>query len=230
MIAKALGITAATAWLYYRSFWMVILLLPLFWWHLRLMEKELEQRKELEFLIQFKEAVQALSSALNTGYSVENGVKETQKELQLIYPEQARVCREFTFMVRELKVQIPVEQVFTELADRIQTEDVRSFVTVFAVARKSGGDMIAIIRNTVDQIADKIDVRREIDTILAAKKYEFRVMSLIPYGIIGYMAVSFPEFMDGLYGTVLGIGVMTGCLAIYLGAYYLGLKLTKIEV
>lgn len=66
--------------------------------------------------------------------------------------------------------------------------------------------------------------------MLAAKKYEFRVMSVIPYGMIGYMNLSFSEFMDGLYGNALGIGVMSGCLAIYLGAYYLGFKMIEIEV
>ncbi len=78
--------------------------------------------------------------------------------------------------------------------------------------------MISIIRNTANQIGDKIDVKREIDTVLAAKKYEFRVMAAIPYAIIGYMSLSFPEFMDSLYGNIMGIGVMSACLAIYLGA------------
>ena len=43
------------------------------------------------------------------------------------------------------------------------------------------------------RIGDKIDVKREIETILAAKQYEFRVMSAVPYVIIGYMTLSFPE-------------------------------------
>lgn len=89
---------------------------------------------------------------------------------------------------------------------------------------------MAIIKDTARQIGDKIDVKREIDTILAAKQYEFRVMSAVPYVIIGYMTVSFPEFMGSLYGNVAGTGVMTVCLMIYLGAYYLGLKIIRIEV
>ena len=133
-------------------------------------------------------------------------------------------------MVRQLRVQIPVEQVIEEFADRVQLEDVGSFAAVFATAKRSGGDMMAIIRNTSEQIGDKIDVKREINTILAAKRYEFKAMSIIPFTIIAYMVLSFPEFMNCLYGNIAGIGVMTICLMIYVAAYYLGVKLIEVEV
>lgn len=230
IVLKAGGITAVTGWLYYHSFLVMILLLPVLIWHLRMMEEEGAKKKEAEFREQFKEAIQAVSAALNTGYSVENAFLEAQKELQRLYPGEARISKELQRIARQLRVQVPMEQILEEFSLRVQTEDVRNFVTVFVAAKRSGGNMIAIIQDTVRQIGDKIDVKREIDTILAAKRYEFRVMSAIPYGIIGYMSLSFPEFMDSLYGNVLGIGVMTICLGIYLGAYYLGVKLIKIEV
>ncbi len=195
-----------------------------------MMEQEEARKKELEFQIQFKEAIQAVSAALNTGYSVENAFREAQTELKLIYPADARISRELLVIIRQLRMHISIEQILEEFAFRVQTEDVRNFVTVFAAAKKSGGNMIGIIQNTVSQIGDKIDVKREIDTILASKRYEFRVMSAVPYAIIGYMSLSFPEFMDSLYGNVLGIGVMTVCLVIYMGAYYLGVRLIRIEV
>lgn len=219
-----------TAWLYYRSLKMCVLLIPLWVWHYKNLEEECIRKKEGEFLVQFKEMIQSMSSALNTGYSVENAVREAQKEMKLLYPKEAMISKELEFMVRQMRIQIPMEQVFEEFAKRIRLEDVRSFAAVFATAKRSGGDMMAIIRNTVDQIGDKIEVKREIDTILAAKRYEFKVMSAVPYAIIGYMMLSFPEFMDCLYGNILGIGVMTVCLAVYMGACVLGTKLIKIEV
>ena len=73
-------------------------------------------------------------------------------------------------------------------------------------------------------------MEREIETLIAAKKYEFKVMSAIPFGIIGYMKISFPEFMEILYGNVLGVGVMSICLMIYAGAYYFGQRIVNIEI
>ena len=158
--------------------------------------------------------IQSLSAALNTGYSVENAFYETQKELKILYPSEARISKELLVITRKLRIHIPVEQVLEEFAEQVLSEDVKSFVTVFVTAK----------------IGDKIEVKREIDTMLAAKKYEFQIMSVVPYGIIGYMSLSFPEFMNELYGNMAGIGVMTLCLGIYAGAYYLGIRILRIDV
>ncbi len=228
--AKTVAIMGLTAWLYYRKIWAIILLTPLGIWLYREFLEEERKKKEQEFQKQFREMIQSLSAALNTGYSVENAFYETQKELKILYSENARISRELLIITRKLRIHMPVEQVLMEFAEQVASEDVNSFVTVFVTAKKSGGDMIGIIRNTTNQIGDKIAVKREIDTLLAAKKYEFQIMSMVPYGIIGYMSLSFPEFMDGLYGNVTGIGVMTICLGIYAGAYYLGIKILRIDV
>lgn len=227
---KAALILNVTVWLYYRNMWALVVLSPVGVWLYREFLREEEKKKEQEFQKEFREMIQTLSSALNTGYSVENAFYETQKELKILYPAEARISKELMLITRKLRLHIPVEQVLEEFAERMPMEDVKSFVTVFVTAKKSGGDMIGIIRNTTNQIGDKIDVKREIDTLLAAKKYEFQIMSVVPYGIIGYMSLSFPEFMDGLYGNAIGIGVMTVCLGIYISAYYVGVRILRIDV
>lgn len=188
------------------------------------------EKKKSEFLVQFKEGIQSMAALLRAGYSVENAVKETYRELLRMYAEEEMICKEFAYMVQQIRLRIPSEEVFEELAGRVRLEDVRSFANVFAAAKRNGGDMMEIIKNTANKIGDKIDVKREIDTMLAAKRYEFRVMSVIPYAIIAYMMFSFPEFMGCLYGNVIGTGVMSVCLGIYMAAYVLGAGMVEIEV
>lgn len=133
-------------------------------------------------------------------------------------------------MSRQLNINMTAEQVWKELARRTQLEEVQSFVTVFTLAKRNGGDSIAIIRSAMRQIGDKMDVEREINTILSAKKLEFKVMCVIPLGIVAYMRVSFPEFMGVLYGNAAGIFFMSLCLLVYLTAIRLGQKIITIEV
>ena len=110
------------------------MLLPLFLWHFRMMEEECAGKKEMEFQVQFKEAIQSVSSALNTGYSVENAFREAQKEIRLIYPERARISKELEIIARQLRIHVPMEKILEEFGLRVQTEDVRNFVTVFSAA------------------------------------------------------------------------------------------------
>ena len=87
-----------------------------------------------------------------------------------------------------------------------------------------------IIRNVVHQMGDKIDVEREIQTVISAKKMELRIMTMIPLAMIVYLKICFPEFLRVLYGNVVGIVIMSVCLAIYLIAYEIGKRMVEIEV
>ena len=51
--------------------------------------------------------------------------------------------------------------------------------------------MIAIIPEHCGSDQRKNEVKREIETLLAAKKYEYKVMSIIPYAIIDLYAAEF---------------------------------------
>lgn len=229
-VGRSIAVISMIAYLYYDSIWALPLLIPVGIWHFMEWKRERVSKKKQEFLMQFQEAVHAISVSLNVGYSIENAVKEAKKDLDILYNEKTAIQREFGYMIHQIHVHIPMEQVFEEWSDRVDQEDVRNFAAVFVTAKKSGGDMIHIIRNAINQIRDKLGVNKEIQTLLSARKYEFKVMSAVPFAMIAYMKVSFPEFVQVLYGNIIGIGVMSVCLGIYIVAYWLGRKLVNIEV
>ena len=180
--------------------------------------------------MQFKEAIEALSAALNVGYSVENAVRETLEELQILYKKEELIVREFRYMVHQLDMNLSIEAILKAFVKRTEDDEVKTFVEVFSMAKRSGGNMRGIIRNAVYQIGEEIDVKREIDTIMTAKRLEFRIMSTVPFAMIGYMKISFPGFLNVLYGNVLGVIIMTVCLIIYVVAFEVGRHMVEIEV
>ncbi|MGL6200250.1 MAG: type II secretion system F family protein [Lachnospiraceae bacterium] len=208
----------------------LVVLVPLDILYLSYWQKQFELKKQNEFAIQFLDAIESLTVALRTGYSMENAMRETLRDMLVMYKEDVRVIRELTQMNRQIQMNIPAEQVWQELSDRIEQEDVQNFTEVFVIARRSGGDVISILRNTAKQIRDKSDVKREIDTIMSQKQLEFKVMSAVPLGIIAYMTLSFADFMEALYGNTAGVCIMSICLGLYGAAYWLGKKIIKIEV
>lgn len=216
--------------LFYRSIWGMIPLTFAIVPYMKIWLKGQIQKRQREFQLQFKDSLQSLAAALNVGYSVENAMKETKKDLSVMYPKDSRIMQEFTYMIHQLNMNLPLEKVLEEWAQRTEVEEIESFVAVFVTAKRTGGDSISIIRNASHNICDKIDVRREIETMMTAKKLEFKVMIMIPLIILFYMRLSFPEFMEALYGNLMGIILMTICLLVYSVAYMWGRSIVDIEV
>lgn len=229
-IAKGMLILIGITYLFYNRWYAAIFLSPVLLVYLEKWKKEAEKKKKETFQYQFKDSMQALAAALSVGYSVENAIKEAAKDLQQIYLEDARIRKEFALMIHQLNMNFSAERVLKDFAKRVEQKDVENFVAVFTIAKRSGGDSVAIVKNTAKMLSDKIEVKREIQVMMAAKKYEFQVMTVIPLGIIFYMRISFSEFMYVLYGNVVGVIVMSICLGIYAAAYLLGRKVIEIEV
>lgn len=218
------------SYLFYDTWKFVILFSPYLIRYIKSWEKKTIKKRQQSFRLQFKEAIQSLSTGLNVGYSVENALVEAHKELKGMYRRDEMMLRELTYMIHQIRMNVTAEKAFQDLAARTADEDVQTFVTVFNMAKRSGGDMMEIIRNVVHQMVDKIDVEREIQTVISAKKMELRIMTMIPLAMIVYLKLCFPEFLDVLYGNVVGIVIMSICLAIYLIAYEIGKQMVEIEV
>lgn len=230
LMIESIVIIVILSYVFYGTFLGAIFCFPILVGYYRIRRAELIKKKHTLFRLQFKDAIQSISAALHVGYSAENAVKEAQKELQILYKKEERILEELRYMVHQLDMNIPLEKVFLELAVRTKDEDVRTFSTVFSMAKRSGGDMIAIIGNTVRRIMEKIDLQREMETVIAAKKLEFRIMTVIPLAILCYMKISFPEFLDVLYANVMGIILMTVCLLVYVVTYIAGKRIVEMEV
>lgn len=223
-------IISVVSYLFYGTWMCAILFSPYLIWYMKSWKKQVIKKKQGIFRRQFKEAIQSLSTALNIGYSVENAMREAIRDLKDIYKKDELILRELAYMIRQLQMNLTAEAVLAEFAGRTGDEDVQTFVTVFTMAKRSGGDTLEIIRNVVRQMGEKIDVEREIDTVMSAKKLEFRIMTAIPLAMIAYLKISFSEFMDVLYGNPVGVIVMSICLIIYLAAYEMGRRIVEIEV
>ena len=229
-LAKGILLIGIISYLFYGTWICTILFSPYLIWYIKSWEKQLVKKKQSKFRLQFKEAIQSLSAALNVGYSVENAMRETIKDLKGIYKKDDMILREFSYMIRQLQMNVSVETVLQDFAGRTADEDVQTFVTVFNMAKRSGGDTMEIIRNAVRQMGEKIDVEREITTLVSGKKLELKIMTMIPLGMVLYMKISFPEFLDVLYGNLAGVIIMSICLLVYVVAYEMGRRIVEIEV
>lgn len=224
------GLTAMINALCYRSWWAWGIGIPLGIWFLRWKKKEMVQRRQRILQNHFKEVLQGLQTAVRAGYSMEQSVRECCQEMVRIFGEKDDLVRELRYMENQMRVGVPVEQLFWNLGQRSGVEEIRNFGEVFLIARRSGGNLGEIIGNLSDVLSEKIRVAGEIQVAVAGKKMEQTVMSLVPGGMILYMQMTSSGFLDVLYHNPMGIGVMTLCLGIYGFSFWMGRKIVRIQV
>lgn len=218
------------SYLFYNSWWAFMCMLPYLFYSVK-QEKKLLAHKRLEKLrMEFKEGIQALQAALDTGYSVENAFVEATRDLQLLYPEGSYIMDEFKRIVQGIRVSRTVEEMLDDFGSRSGLEEIQNFAEIFKIAKKSGGDLLLIIRSTVQTIREKLEVQSEIETMLSGKRFEQRIMNLIPFCILLYVKLSSGELLENMYGNITGISIMTGCLAVYMFAIYLAGRIINVEV
>lgn len=207
-----------------------MLLLPGALVFIREQKKNLQKKREKEIIRQFLDGIQMMSSALAAGYSAENALREALKELRKVYEADAFIIREFRFMEIQISMNRNLEELLLDFGRRSAVEDIRSFGEVFMTAKRTGGDLLAIIRNTASCIRQKQETMQEIETCLAGKVMEQNIMSLIPLLILLYVKLTSPDFLTVMYGNVTGIAVMGICFGVYVLAYFWGRKIVQIHV
>lgn len=229
-LAKAIILTSMIGYLFYRSIWGCIAMCPIAWQIVKERKKKWIEERRWILTLEFKEVLLHISASLGTGYSIENAIVQTTKEIGGLLEKDAYMIAELETMVYRLKRNETIESIFLEFANRAKTEEITNFVDVFLTAKRTGGDLIKIIAKTSQTISDKVEVQQEIRTVITAKQLEGKIMSIVPIGIIFYLWVTSPGYLDQLYHNVVGIILMTVLLGAYGLAYYLMQRILNIKV
>ena len=211
-------LAASVAYLFYHSLIAFVLLLGLAFPVFREGKRSLFDGRQRLMRSRFLAGMELVTMSLKTGYAVENAFREAYRELRRLYPEDDFIVVEFGHIVRGVDLNETIESMLIDLGERSGVGDIRSFAEVFAAAKRTGGDLIAVIRNTVVSMQQKEETIREIETELAGKQLERRIMCLAPILILAYVSLTSPESLEIMYTTGTGMAVMTVCLLVYAAA------------
>ena len=214
--------------MFYSSLIPIIIFLPgcIIYYHF--VRDSLKKRRDNLITLQFKDFLTSISSLLSTGYSLENAIMESRKELFSIHND-CLMIRELDRMISQLLIHVPPETVFKEFSVRTDIDEIKTFSQILSIAKQSGGDLIHIIFTTSSSISSRVNIRMEINTALSGKKFELYIMALMPIVIMIYVSFTQPGFFTPMYHNLIGIVIMTACLATYITALIIAYKILSIK-
>lgn len=226
-LMQAMSAVLLLVYFFYRSLWAAVPLIAVGVAYFRMLKGQKTENCKRELVAQFKECMLSVSTSLKAGYAVENAFLESRSDMKMLYGEQSLIYQELELIRRGLVINITLEELLTDLAERSECDEIIQFAQVFSIAKRSGGNLSEIIYTSTELIGQRIDARQEIQTLLGGRRMEQNVMKCMPFGILFYINVTYPGYFDSLYHNWQGVAIMTGCLMLYLGAFVLGDKIMQ---
>lgn len=193
--------------------------------------RQIIDKRKNQLSLQFKDMLYSLSSALSVGKSVETGIRDSLQDLQVIYPDpETDILVELGLILRGLGMNNTIEDMFGQFAERAHLEDIDNFVDIFVTCKRTGGDLIEVMRSTSNTIGDKIEVKQEIETMISGKKYEFNFLMILPVIMVLFLTLTSGDYMAPVFTTIVGRIAMTAAIVIFALAYVVGSKIMKINI
>lgn len=226
-IAIAMCITLLFSYFFYRSFWVMPIMAVIGAGYLYLAMVEHRRKRLQRERDQFKECILSVGASLRAGYAVSNAFLESKQDMAMLYGENSYVMRELRLLEHGLKNREPLETLLVEWGGRSEIGEIKEFADVLAIGKRGGGSIPEIIDATSQMISQRLLLEEELETLLANKRLEQKVMNAMPFAVVFYLEWSNPGYFDMLYEGYIGRAIMTGCLVAYMLSYWLSRKILQ---
>ena len=223
-------IAVAVAYLFYNSWIGIIPGVVVGFISFKTEKEKIRKNKKRRLLKGFQDLMTSVDAALEAGFSLENAILAAYGDLSVRYSKKDRIMQYLAVINRRVSMNEPIDTVLMDIALKTELKEMIDFADVIRVVKQSGGNTINIIRETVENISERIAVEKEIEVIIAGKQLEQRIMMIMPFVVILYMRLSMSNFMKGIYGNIPGMIFMTFMLCLVVIADKLGRNITSIEV
>lgn len=227
-VLKLTGIAVITAYCFYASAAGLLAGMPVAIYILCGDIAEYRRRCSKRFMDKFRELMQLVDSSINAGYSLENAFLEAGREC--VRRGYTDMWCEFSYIENGLGCNRRLEELLSELGEKRNASEITELAGLIEIAKQHGGDISGLIRQFNRNISRRRMLEQELDTMMAAKRFEGLIMVVMPYLIILYMRLTTPGYMDVLYGTVIGRLAMSGALVITAAALVIMNKIVSADM
>lgn len=225
------GVFFSIGYIFYQNLWIALLSSLVSFGFISFRGKQLLRKRKMELNYQFKQGLFSLASSLSAGRSIENAFHESVNDLKLLYTDvNTLIILEFTRIHQKIRNGDNVEKALLQFSQRADLEDIRNFTDVFMICKRSGGNLVEVIRRTANVIGEKIEMEQEIALSVAQKKFESNILTFAPIVIVAVLAFSSPDYMEPLYQEVIGRIIMTLCLGLLGCCWWFTQKIMDIQV
>lgn len=176
--------------------------LPTLW--LRLREQQMLRR----FEEQLPEALDLLGRALRSGHALSSGLEMVAMEME------EPIAGEFATVVDETKLGLTLKEALENLCERVPNRDLRFFTIAIMVQKETGGNIAEILDNISRLIRERIQFKRQVDTLTAEGKASAVILMALPPLMFIYVYFVNYNYISLLWTEQLGRYLIAGALGL----------------
>jgi tight adherence protein B len=183
------------------------------------------RRKRLgAFEAQLPDAIDMLVSAMKSGYSFQAATQFIGEEIRdPLGPEFAR-------FYDEQRLGIDVRAALLNMQERVDSLDLKMFVTAVLIQRETGGSLAEVLQNLSDLVRQRIAMRGNIETLVAEPKMSARFLAVMPVLVFLALGAVNPRFMGPLIHTSTGrLSLSVAAISIVFG-YVVMMKIADVDI
>ncbi len=216
---KGAGVTIFFAYFFYRSVWAIPFMLPVGVMAIILSQRKKKERDNRYHLEQFKECILSVEASLRAGYAVENAFAESIRDMKMMFGEYSKIVEELLFIQKGLRNNETLETLLLTVAEESENSEIVEFAEVFSIAKRNSGNVSGVIDLYSTIISQRLENEQEIQTLLASKRMEQRIMNVMPFGMVLYLDITNPGYFAMLFHNLTGVVLMSICLIAYVTSF-----------
>lgn len=183
---------------------------------------ERRRRKKLE--AQLLDAITVVAGAMKAGMSLMQAMEQVTREMG------PPIRQELAHTLQENRLGKPLIQALQGMKERLGSEDMSVTVDAISIAMETGGVLSDVLVKIADTIRQRNQIRGKIATLTASGRLQGIVMSLLPWGLAGILAMVDPEMIRPMFSTTLGQVMLVIVGVLELAGYAVIQRLIAVDV
>lgn len=177
-----------------------------------------------QFERNFPDALDMLTSALRAGLAFSGAIQVVADEA----PE--AVAKEFRILAEEHRLGLDLREALIKLSQRIDSTELRLFVTAVILQRETGGNLTEILERTAAVIRDRFRILGDVRTMTAQARLSGLILSALPIVLAGVIFVLAPDYLKVLRDDPAGPYLVATALTLQVVGYAIMNRIISIKV
>jgi tight adherence protein B len=159
----------------------------------KLLIRYLKYRRVNKFNVQLVDSLTAMSNAFKAGLSFPQAMEHVSMDAP------APLSQEFQVCIREIKLNVPIDDALNAMADRVGCEDLNLVVASTNIARQLGGNMAEMFDTIADTIRERFRLEGKIRSLTAQGRMQGWVVAALPLLLGLVLNVMRPDMIQPMF-------------------------------